>query len=82
MVASPTLKQAQTIASANVGSDVTADQRAGAAAVVQNLYSQAVSLGNKDFNGTYIFGGDKATDPPFTATPSSILQAVSGIAGS
>src|SRR3954469_14928529 len=27
------LKQAQTIASANVGSDVTADQRAGAAAV-------------------------------------------------
>lgn len=66
------LQQAQTIASANVGSDVTPDQRAGAAAVVQNLYSQAVSLGNKDFNGSYIFGGDKSSDPPFVATAGGV----------
>src|SRR4051812_41608487 len=66
------LKQAQTIASANVGSDVTADQRAGAAAVVQSLYQQAVSLGNKQLNGTYLFAGDKATDPPFVATAGGV----------
>src|SRR3954454_12663726 len=51
------LKQAQTIASANVDSDVTADQRSAAAAVVHRLFQQAVSLGNKEFNGTYLFGG-------------------------
>ncbi|QOV91521.1 flagellar hook-associated protein FlgL [Humisphaera borealis] len=59
------LQQAQTIASANVGSDVTPDARKSAAAVVQSIYQQAVSLGNKQFNGVYLFGGDKATEPPF-----------------
>ncbi|HEX8916000.1 MAG TPA: flagellar hook-associated protein FlgL [Humisphaera sp.] len=59
------LQQAQQIASANVGSDVTPDARKSAAAVVQSLYQQAISVGNKEFNGTYLFGGDRATDPPF-----------------
>lgn len=59
------LQQAQTIASANAGSDVTSDARKAAAAVVQSIYQQAVSLGNKQFNGTYLFGGDRATQPPF-----------------
>lgn len=59
------LQEAQNIASANVGSDVTADARKSAAAVIQSIYQQAVSLGNKQFNGVYLFGGDKATDPPF-----------------
>lgn len=59
------LQQAQDVASANVGSDVTPDARKAAAAVVRSLYQQAISLGNKQFNGTFIFGGDKATDPPF-----------------
>src|SRR3954462_5821528 len=62
------LQQAQQIASANAGSDVTADARAGAAAIVQSLYAQAIQLGNKEFNGTYLFGGDKATAPPFNTT--------------
>src|SRR4051794_1835767 len=66
------LKQAQTIASANVGSDVTADQRAAAAAVVQSLYTQAVSLGNKGLNGTYLSAGDKAPDPPFVPTAGGV----------
>src|SRR5438477_9119924 len=59
------LKQAQQIASANVGSDVTPDQRASAAAVIQNIQSQVLSLSNKQFNGVYLFAGDKATDAPF-----------------
>ncbi len=60
------LQQAQTIASANVGSDVSADQRAGAAAVVDTLYNQALSIANKQFNGTYLFGGDSAAKAPFS----------------
>ncbi len=59
------LQQAQTIASANAGSDVTADQRAAASTVVQSLYNQLLSIGNKQFNGTYLFGGDKSTTAPF-----------------
>jgi flagellar hook-associated protein 3 len=66
------LRQAQQIASANVGSDVTADARKSAAAVVQSIYQQAISLGNKQFNGTYLFGGDKATDPPFEAADGGV----------
>jgi flagellar hook-associated protein 3 FlgL len=66
------LKQAQTIASANVGSDVSADQRTAAAAVVHGLYQQAISLGNKQFNGTYLFAGDKGTDAPFVATAGGV----------
>src|SRR6185369_6775387 len=58
------MRQAQTIASANVGSDVTADQRASASAVVQSLYNQMLSLGNKQFEDVYLFGGDRSTTAP------------------
>jgi flagellin-like hook-associated protein FlgL len=64
------LQEAQTIASANAGSDVTEDARQAASAMVQSLYQQAVTLGNKSFGGTYLFGGDRATDPPFVAQES------------
>src|SRR5687767_5845138 len=60
------LQEAQTIASANVGSDVTADQRTAAAAIIGNLYNQAMTLGNRQFEGGFLFGGDRATDPPFS----------------
>ncbi len=59
------LQQAQTLASANVGSDVTADQRASAAEVAKSLYGQMLSLSNKQFQGIFLFGGDRATDAPF-----------------
>ncbi len=59
------LQQAQTIASANVGSDVTSDARESAAALVDTIYSQAMSLANKQFDGVYLFGGDKSTIAPF-----------------
>ena len=66
------IQRAQTIASANVGSDVTADQRAAAAVVVEQIYSQALSLGNKQFEGVYLFGGDRATDAPFVSTAGGV----------
>src|SRR5215831_16358496 len=43
------VRQAQTIASANVGSDVTAAQRQSASAVVQAIYNQVLDLGNKEY---------------------------------
>src|SRR5688500_7418726 len=61
------LKQAQEIASANVGSDVTPDQRAGAAAIVESLYGEALSLANRQFEGVYLFGGDRSTHAPFVS---------------
>ena len=59
------LQQAQTIASANVGSDVTATQRQAAAEVVKSLTSQALSAANKQLNGVYLFGGDRSNTAPF-----------------
>ncbi len=59
------LRQAQQIASANVGSDASGDQRAGAAQVVQSIYRQAVGLANGQHEGQYLFAGDRLTDPPF-----------------
>lgn len=61
------LRDAQQLASANVGSDVTADQRREAATVVDSLYQQAISFGNRQFQGVYLFGGDSATQPPFAS---------------
>jgi flagellin-like hook-associated protein FlgL len=59
------LQQAQTIASANVGSDVTTDARQNAAAVVDALFRQLMDLGNHQFEGVYVFAGDRSTEPPF-----------------
>jgi len=57
--------QATTLASQNVGTDATAAQRSAAAAQVGTLYSQAISLGNTQFEGSYIYGGDKSNQQPF-----------------
>lgn len=70
------VRQAKSVASANAGTDVTADARQAAAAVVQNLYSQALSLANTQSNGTYIFGGDKAVDAPFVGSESGGVKFV------
>jgi len=61
------LVQATSIASQNVGSEVSASARQSAATVVESLYSQAVSLANTQYNGQFIFGGDKSDNPPFVA---------------
>jgi flagellin-like hook-associated protein FlgL len=66
------IRRAQEIASANVGSDVPPDQRAGAAAVVQSIYGEALTLANKQFEGVYLFAGDRSTDAPFVAGPGGV----------
>jgi flagellar hook-associated protein 3 FlgL len=61
------LVQANAIASQNVGSEVSASARQSAATVVESLYSQALSLSNTQFEGQFIFGGDKSNNPPFVS---------------
>lgn len=59
------LRQAQNIASANVGSDVTSEAREAAATIIDSIYSQMLSTGNKSAAGTYLFAGDRSTEAPF-----------------
>jgi flagellar hook-associated protein 3 FlgL len=59
------LQQAQQIASADVGSDVTQTQRQSDIAVVQSLYNQSLSIANQQLNGQYLFGGATGNSQPF-----------------
>lgn len=66
------LRQAQTTASANASSTVSADERAAAATVIMNIYNQALAVGNREVNGTYLFGGDRSTAAPFASESGGI----------
>lgn len=66
------LQQAEQIASANVGSDVTPDQRTAAAGIIGNIFNQAMTLANRQFEGSYLFGGDRATEAPFTSVAGGV----------
>ena len=59
------LRQAQTLASANVGDDVSQDAKNAAATQVDSIYDQLLDLGNKEFEGSYLFAGDKLDQQPF-----------------
>lgn len=59
------LREAQQIASANVGSDVTEDARTAAAEIIDSIYNQMLSMANKSSNGVYLFAGDRNTNAPF-----------------
>jgi flagellar hook-associated protein 3 FlgL len=59
------LQQAQQIASADVGSDVTQTQRQSDIAVVQSLYNQSLSIANQQLNGQYLFGGATGNSQPY-----------------
>ena len=66
------LQQGQTLASANVGDDVTQDSRDAAAAQLDSIYSQMLDLGNKSFEGSYLFAGDKLDEPPFESVAGGV----------
>jgi flagellar hook-associated protein 3 FlgL len=59
------IQQASNVAQTNVGDSVTQAQRENAATVVKSIYSQLILLGNKSFQGSYLFAGDKLDKPPF-----------------
>ena len=66
------IQEAQAIASANVGSDVTPDQRTAAAGIIGNIFNQAMTLANRQFEGSFLFGGDRATEAPFTSVAGGV----------
>ena len=66
------VQQAVSSASANVSSDVTASQRASASTLIQSLSTQVLAIANTQFNGQYLFGGDKATNAPFVSTSGGV----------
>jgi flagellin-like hook-associated protein FlgL len=66
------LQEAKQIASANVGSDVTPDQRTAAAGIIGNIFNQALTLANREFEGAFLFGGDRSTQPPYTSTSGGV----------
>ncbi|MBI1827731.1 MAG: flagellar hook-associated protein FlgL [Planctomycetes bacterium] len=59
------LVQASQIAIQTVGSLTTSDERASEAEVVASIRQQLQSIGNRQFNGRYIFGGRDVTNQPF-----------------
>jgi flagellar hook-associated protein 3 FlgL len=67
------LQQAQTTASANVGTGVTASERNSAATVVQSVYNQILSIANQTYNGQYLFGDDGGQTQPFTESANGVL---------
>lgn len=59
------MRQAQTLASANVGSDTTPASRDAAAAQIDSIYNQVLNLSNTQSNGVYLYAGDRSTNAPF-----------------
>ncbi|HOW19779.1 MAG TPA: flagellar hook-associated protein FlgL, partial [Phycisphaerae bacterium] len=59
------LTQAKTIASSMVGSVVLADERASQAEIISSIIDQLISVGNRTYNGVYLYGGKSTTSPPF-----------------
>lgn len=64
--------QATTIASQSIGTGVSAAQRQAYATQIQTLSSQALSIANTQFEGSYIFGGTKSTQQPYVSVDAGI----------
>lgn len=72
------IQQAQNIASSDVNSDVTPAQRQADSQIISSIYNQVLSLSNTQYNGLYLFGGDKNTAPPFVTKNGGVQFVGSG----
>jgi len=66
------LTQAKTLMLQQVGSTATADTRKTAATSVDGMLQEAVSIANRKFGNTYIFGGARMSTAPFTQTGDAV----------
>ena len=66
------VQEAQSTASANVGSDVTAQARQSAASILSSLSSQLLTTSNTQLDGQYLFGGDKSDTAPFVSSDGTV----------
>ncbi len=56
---------AQAVASQNIGSLATADERKAAAEIIASIREQLVVVGNRQFEGRYLFSGRTTDTQPF-----------------
>jgi flagellar hook-associated protein 3 len=66
------INQAQSVASQNVGSLSSADERRAAAEVVTAIREQLVTIGNRQFGGRYLFAGRDTNQQPFVSAPEGV----------
>jgi len=59
------LNEAASVASTNIGAGSDDDTRQNAAAFVSSLIDQLAQLGNRQYQGRYLFGGQATTSAPF-----------------
>lgn len=62
--------QAKSVASSMAGSTTSAEERSNQAAVIDSLLSQLMTLANKQYQGTAIFGGVNGAKDPYIAAGS------------
>jgi len=66
------LIDAHTIASQNVSNLTSAAERAAEAELVAGIRHQLLVVGNREFNGRFIFGGRDTTSEPFVTVPGGV----------
>ncbi len=66
------LRQANTVASGSIGATVTNEERKGSAEIVDSIYRQMLQLANKNWNGMYLFAGDRLTTDPYAEEASGV----------
>lgn len=58
--------EAHSLVLENVGATATADQRQAAAASVDSMITQLVTLGNAEYLGRFLFAGTQSSSAPFS----------------
>lgn len=75
------LARARSLAVSQSSGSATAQTRQHTKAEVDELFRHLVGLGNTQFEGTYLFGGQAADTPPITLTEGTVLSAATAPAG-
>ena len=66
------LIEAHGIASEMANSTATEDQRSAQAELIRGMINQLVTLGNRTYEGVYLFGGQQTTKQPFSQTSGGV----------
>ncbi len=66
------LSDAHAIASQNIGSLTSAEERGATAELIADILDQMVTVGNRQYNGRYLFGGRDTQQPPFARTEGGV----------
>jgi flagellar hook-associated protein 3 FlgL len=73
------MQEAKTIGLAQVGFGSDEVTRRNQAGVIDSMLNALVSMANRDRNGVYLFGGERASQPPFGSLLQGIRYTGSGL---